>query len=418
MNSSLNANKLRAWIMTITAGLLFFYEFIQLNSVNTLNSSLIAAFNFSNQQLGMISGAYFIANASLVFIAGNILDRNSARRCVLIATVLCTLGTLGFGMANSFWELTIARFVIGIGGAFCFLSGLKIATRWFPITKIGAATGVLVTMAMLGGMVAQSPLQYLINNFGWRHAMYINAALGLVILAIMFIVLCDTPEHRVLKQKNINNLNPILPSILLATKNYKNYLAAIYTCCLNLPIFILGAIWGVSYLHASGISEIMAAHICLMLFVGSMAGCPIVGMLIDKIGHHREVMLISGVFCIILFSLLISNKIHNNSDIMAIFFALGFMSSAQIISYSYVNINNCKSIGASATSIISTVLLIGGAVMQPLFGKVLDHATQAHLSLQNSYSIAMLLLPLSIVVAMIAAYFLPKNAANNAIADN
>jgi MFS family permease len=417
MNTSPHANKLRAWIMTITAGLLFFYEFIQLNSINTLNRSLIATFHFSNQQLGIISSAYFIANASLVFIAGNILDRNSARRCVLIATVLCTLGTIGFGMADSFWQLTIARFIIGIGGAFCFLSGLKIATRWFPLTEIGLATGVLVTMAMLGGMVAQSPLQYLINNFGWRHALYINAALGLIILCIMFIILCDTPEHRVLKQKNINNLNSILPSILLATKNYKNYLAAIYTCCLNLPIFILGAIWGVSYLHACGINEIMAAHICLMLFIGSMAGCPVVGILTDRIGHHREVMLLAGACCMILFIMLISNKMHNHWDIMAIFFALGFISSAQIVSYSYVNINNCKSIGASATSIISTILLLGGAVMQPLFGQVLDHATHSNLTIQNAYRIAMLLLPLSIVVAMIAAYFLPKNTAK-AIVDN
>ena len=409
MSSSASTHYRTAWLMTITAGLLFFYEFIQLNSMNSLNKSLISTFHFSNQQLGMISGAYFIANASLVFIAGNILDRNSARRATLCAMLLCTIGTLGFALANSFWELTIARFIIGVGGAFCFLSGLKIATRWFPISKIGAATGILVTMAMLGGMVAQSPLQILISNFGWRNALLIDTTLGVLIFILMFLVLRDSPEQKVLHPRHVDTLHPILPSIKLALRNYKNYLTAIYTCCLNFPIFILGAIWGISYLsQAENLNQVMAAHICLMLFIGSIVGCPVIGFLVDKFSQHRIFMLGGGIICLALFAILIANITYNPLAIMAIFFLLGFFSSAQIISYSYINIDNCKSISASATSIVSTVLLLGGAIMQPFFGKILDFARKQHIAIQHAYTYAMLLLPASIIIALICAFALPK----------
>ena len=65
----------------------------------------------------------------------------------------------------------VARLFIGIGGSFVLLSVIKLATRWFRSDQLALVTGVSVTMAMLGGFLAQTPFVILKQHIGWRHAL-------------------------------------------------------------------------------------------------------------------------------------------------------------------------------------------------------------------------------------------------------
>ena len=56
------------------------------------------------------------------------------------------------------------------------------------------ATGVLVTVAMFGGVVAQAPLAALADAVSWRMALKIDAAFGLLIVAIIFFTVRDYPK--------------------------------------------------------------------------------------------------------------------------------------------------------------------------------------------------------------------------------
>ena len=71
----------------------------------------------------------------------------------------------------------------GIGSAFCFLSCIRLASRWFPSHRMALISGIIVTMAMAGGMAAQGPMTWLAETFGWRHALMIDAAFGVVVFA-------------------------------------------------------------------------------------------------------------------------------------------------------------------------------------------------------------------------------------------
>src|SRR4051812_41777784 len=89
-----------AWIVTLTASLFFFYEFIQLNLFNSIDVDLMRDFHLDAMQLGQLSSMYFYANAIFLFPAGNLLDRYSTKLLLLLAVVLCTVGTFLFGIAG------------------------------------------------------------------------------------------------------------------------------------------------------------------------------------------------------------------------------------------------------------------------------------------------------------------------------
>ena len=150
---------MRSWAVVMIAALFFFYEFIQMNMMDAISGQLLKSFPINADGLGDMSSYYFLANVIFLLIAGTLLDRYSTRRIILCSLGICVLGTALFSISTSMFWITVCRFITGIGGAFCFLSVLRLATRWFPARKMALATGVIVTFAMSGGLVHKHRLR-------------------------------------------------------------------------------------------------------------------------------------------------------------------------------------------------------------------------------------------------------------------
>src|SRR5579864_1897820 len=109
-----NHSKL-GWLVTLTASLFFFYEFIQLNLFNAIDVQLMQAFHLDAPALGRLSSMYFIGNVLFLFPAGMLLDRFSTKKLLLFAVTLCTLGTFVFAVAQHYFLAAIGRFFVGMG---------------------------------------------------------------------------------------------------------------------------------------------------------------------------------------------------------------------------------------------------------------------------------------------------------------
>ena len=163
----------------------------------------------------------------------------------------CILATYGFAFSPSIAWAGSFRFVTGIGGAFCLLGAVRLATRWFPAKRLAMVIGVIVSMAFLGGMIAQTPMTLLVDHFGWRTALMVDASIGVLFWLYIMFTVKDYPEGSealVNEQKKQLKSLGFWPSIGLAAKNVQNWLAGFYTSFMNLSIFLLGAMWGGMYL--------------------------------------------------------------------------------------------------------------------------------------------------------------------------
>lgn len=229
-----------AWLVTLTASLFFFYEFIQMNFFNAINAELRVAFNLDAVQLGQLFSMYFYANFLFLFPAGNLLDRYSTKKLLLFAITICTLGTFIFSVATEYWMAAVGRFMVGAGASFCFLSCIRIASRWFSPRHMAFVTGVVVTMAMLGGLVAQTPFTWLIDALGgsWRNALYLNTGLGVLILIATIFIVQDRPpdalDEAKADQQHLQELG-LWRCIKLAALNPQNWFGGLYTALMNLP---------------------------------------------------------------------------------------------------------------------------------------------------------------------------------------
>lgn len=392
-----------AWIVCLSAGLFFFYEFFQLNIFDVINQPLRQTFHLNATQVSWMSSNFLWADILFLLPAGIILDRFSARKVILASMLICVGSTAGFALATSYMMASVCHFFAGIGNAFCFLACVVLVTRWFPTRRQALVIGCVVTMAFLGGMMAHAPFTRLTNQYGWRNALLIDAMVGVGLLLWIYAVVKDSPTaQRFVSAKN----NPhVLPTFLRSLCNRQTLLAGLYTSALNLPIMVLCALWGASYLQTvHHLPEMAASKIVSLIFIGSIVGCPLVGWLSDNQGKRKPLML-AGALATLLTTIPFFLDVSLSSwQLSALFFALGLFTSTQVISYPLIAESNAAASTGAATAIASVIIMGGGGVGQVVFGWLMQqHAGTVNVQYNVAdFQYAMWMFPLTALFALVA----------------
>lgn len=402
------------WVVCLTCALFFLYEFIQMNMFNSISPEMIKTFKVNASELGNFSAMYLYATTIFVFFVGATLDRFSVRKLVLAAMASCVIFTTLFAISTSLVMAEVFRFLSGISGAYCFLSCIVLASRWFPAKQLALATGLIVTMAMIGGTLAQTPLTMLVASVGWRHAILLDSILGAVFLLAMYFVVSDYPASHVHKTKT-KTQRSFLGSIYHAISGPQNWLCGTYTSLMNLMILVMGATWGNAYLEGvHHLSRTEASIATMMIYIGTIIGSPAVGWYSDKIGKRRRPMIEGAIAALFLSMLLILTPNLSTTAVSIILFALGFVTSTQIISYPVIFESNPKDVTGSCESLASFVILGGGALFQYVYGVLLDNHWQGQIiNGVRSYSsadhvYAFYMIPIAIVISLVLALLIKE----------
>ncbi|MEC7030762.1 MAG: MFS transporter [Pseudomonadota bacterium] len=403
--SCLSHSELKAWFVCLSAGLFFFYDFIQLNMFNTLNPFVAEAYRLDAVQIGYLASTYMFATVCMLPFSGALLDRFPTRHVILSAMAVCTFSTYLFSIAPNVWIAALARFICGGSTAFCFLSCIVLSTRWFPSHKMAQVTGVIVTMAMLGGALSQEPLAHLIEHFGWRTALQIDTALGIALFLFMYAAIENFPDA-----SNPPKLTqePVWKSYKSALANPQNMICCLYTSLMNLFIFILGAAWGATYLQmVYKLDFTTASRITTMLFFGTILGSPLAGILSDKMRKRRAPMILGAIVSFTLAFALLFRPDLTPFQLGCVFFIIGVTTSTQIISYPVIFETNPPSITGASEALAGVLIMAGGAVFQPVFGWMMNQhwsgqLTESGLPLYSGgdYHFAYLILPISLLVCI------------------
>lgn len=389
--NSQSANK--KWLIYLAASLFPFYTFIEMNFLNSLSIYLIKAQIISTHQLGTLSASYTYADALMLLPVGILLDNCNTKKLILTGLILSIIGGATFASSNEFIFLIFARFISGLGHAFALLCCFRLANALFPPQKQAFLIGMLITIALLGGLVAQTPLELLAKNIGLHKALWCNVLLGVLVLTIIFLILPnDGLKPSIPLQKNF-----ILRNLKQSCLNTQNWLCGFYTGLMGIPIMLFGAVWGTSYLMSTRhLSSTEASVASAGIFIGTIVGSPLIGLISDKLRNRKYLMLLGAVLTTSLLILLFGSTQLSFLSIILIFFFLGLFASSQILGYPVVAESN-KGNNSTAMGFMNVLVMAVIATYQLLFGFFWgSELTKPHL-----YSIILLLLALTIVCSIL-----------------
>ncbi len=405
----------KGWLITIIGALFFFYGILQINLMTALNHELLTSFNATETKIAILSSWGFYANVLSILPAGLLLDRFSVKKIMLINLTIVIIGTLIFAFAKLLFIAAIGRFLCGITFSFGLIACLKLASYWLPEKEMARASSIIMAIGMLGGVFALVAVTALREVLGWRMAVLLIALLGVFIAAVLWFVVKDKemPEqHKITERAGRLSSFESLKEVF---KQKQNWLTGFFICFINLPLSVLGALFGISYLvRVYAFSDIGSAGAVAMLFLGVIIGSPIFGAISDRMKRRKPPMLFGAVLGFVLMLLLLYVTDIHPVFLHLLFLGVGIASASQVVGYPIIAESNKPKLSATATSFAVLIIAgVGYGITLPIVGKILDLnlAEQVIEDWQISnlaFFRAFLVIPLGLFLAFILALLIKE----------
>ncbi|HKU04501.1 MAG TPA: MFS transporter [Bradyrhizobium sp.] len=338
----------------------------------TIGLDLMRDLSVGPGALGALTGAFFFGFAAMQIPCGFFFDRFGPRRTVVGMLVLATIGGIIFTTAPSWPVLLTGRVLLGAGFGVMLIGSMVVITRWFPPDRFSTLTAIVLSVGLLGNLIATTPLAWASEISGWR-AVFAAAVLFTAIAAVaVWIVVRDAPEgHPFLERKPepasemLRGLvevlgNPRLRPILAL--NFFNYACT----------FTVQGLWGGAYLReVHGLTPIAAGNVLLAAVVAYQLGMLSFGPL-DRVFDTRKWIAIAGTLVIV--ALLAALAIPSAPPVwlpVGAIVAMGFFSASSTMVMTHGRgIFPDRLIGRGIAT-MNTSVMLGVACMQTLSGMIL-----------------------------------------------
>lgn len=169
-------------IIPILVAVVIFMEFLDLTIINTAVPSIANDFNISPILLKFSVASYYLSLAIFIPISGWCADKFGTRKVFLFSVGLFVIASFLCGISHNSGQLTVFRFMQGIGGAFMNPVARIIILRIFPPKELIKIQGLIFTPAMLGFVLGPFLGGLITSYLSWHWIFYINIPVGILVI--------------------------------------------------------------------------------------------------------------------------------------------------------------------------------------------------------------------------------------------
>lgn len=356
---------LTAWSAWGAAAMFYAYAFLQRVAPSVMVDDLMRDLTLDGAALGTLSAAYFYTYAAVQIPGGVVMDRFGPRRLLTAAALVTACGSLLFAVAGGFGTALAGRALIGLGVGFAYLGSLKLANSWFPAHRYALFVGLTLMLGLSGAIAGQAPLAALVAVHGWRTLMVVGALVALGIAVAILLLVRDRPEGQAPPAAG--------GSLRIVLRRRQLWLLAAVACLFSGPLLTFGGLWGVPYLvQVHGLSKVDAGMVTSAMLAAWALGGPAAGWASDRIGRRKPLMLVGGAVSIAAWLALLLPAEPPLPLVMLLCVLIGAAAGPMVIAFAQAGDLFGGRSAASAAGVVNTAVLLLGAGLQTLVGRLLD----------------------------------------------
>lgn len=401
---------LTGWIICLIGALFYCYEYLLRIEPSIMVNDLMKQFNVAATGFGLISVFYYYAYTPMQLGVGVLIDRFGSRVMIGFGAFACAFGSFLFGMSESVFLASLARFLMGLGSSFAFVGVLKLGAEWLPKQHFAFFVGLATTLGMIGGMFGDIALTSLIHKIGWRNTLHLGTWVGFLLVPVIFLFVHDTPQARAL------NSSPTFANTFAALKkmlrNKQMWYCGIIANALYLSLAAFAELWGIKFLETTyGLESSKASLACSMIFFGWLIGGPISGWLSDHIKSRKNPIIFGSILSLITALIIILKPFSLSFEMLLIsLFLYGFFSSAQIICFAISRESNPHNVAATSLAFINFLVMLGGLIFQPIIGMMLDLVwtgkvvDNVRVYSEKNFQVVFMIIPIFISLAILLSF--------------
>jgi MFS family permease len=402
------------WLIFSIGVLFYAYEYLLRIFPSLMIQELTQRFTVSGLQLGNLVALYYYSYTLMQIPVGLILDRFGPRRVLPVAAFSCVLG-IYFFHSSSLYLAGFGRFLMGLGSAFAFVGTLDLARVWFPQRLFGFFAGITVMVGLLGAKYGNELLAYLNLIYSWTAVLIGLAVSGGIIVLLMLVLIRDKRKSRLASSEGYTfKPRELINNLLVLISNRQIWLNGMIGCLFYLPLSAFAELWAAPYLQtAYHMSVIDAASVSGNIFLGWAIGAPLIGWLASRINQWQKSISMAALLTGCLFIALIYGNFSSLLTLKLLFFALGLISSCQVLILLIANKLSSPKLAATTLALTNMIVMSGGIIIQPLIGYCLDKmrlVTGAYST--TAFQWALSVLPIACFIVALLCFWLKKVSSN------
>lgn len=158
-------------------------------------SSMMKDLVMNDRMKGQLAGIFFFGYMLLQIPGGYWATRLGSRKVVSIFLVSWGICAVGCGLAHTFTQFSIMRFLLGVAESGVYPATLVLLANWFPKAERARANAYWILCQPLA-VAATAPITtLLLVKYGWQKMLVIEGALPFIWLPIWWFLIRDHPRE-------------------------------------------------------------------------------------------------------------------------------------------------------------------------------------------------------------------------------
>lgn len=370
------------WLILVSLHLITNFHRVSFNVVADL---LTAEFNLTGAGLGNLAAAYTYTYLVMQLPGGALVDRLGPRRIAFLSAMAMAAGSIMIGLSPSAALVFGGRLLIGFGGSVILINIFKFQASWFRANEFATVSGMAIFISSSGTLLASTPLSIAVEVIGWRGSFIVAGIITVLVALVCIRVIRDRPGMQNPAAAGSSMENPdgeplntagaplfkALPEIL---KNSRLWILFLVNTGIYGGFIVFSGTWGISYLvHSYGIDVRQASFFIIPAFIGYMIGAPLFGFISDRIGSRKKPAVVSFVlYCLAWGTITVWPGLLPPALLYGVSFLIGFGTPANLLTFSMAREASPPGYTGLVTAMVNMGVFAGMAILQPLFGYVLD----------------------------------------------
>ncbi|WP_331235329.1 MFS transporter [Natronorarus salvus] len=369
----------RRWLLFGTLAAVFLSVNVYRLSTAVIAEPLMAAFGTTGAQLGTLHAAFFYVYAVMQIPTGILVDRVGPRRTAAAGALVMNVGAIWFALADSYAGAFGARLLIGLGGSVIFVSMLRFCANWFRSGEFATMSGLCFAVGGLGGILATTPFALAVEAAGWRETIAALGVLGLVVSALTYLLVRDSPERAGLRpiegvpEQPRLSLSEVRTFTLGVLSDRSTWVVSVLLFCtggVNLTLF---GLWGIPYVVQTYDTSVTVASVVTLLGgVGSVLGPPSIGRLSDRLERRTELIVAGCLLFTLALGLIAVTGNPPLPVVGLVFFVNGALLGTFVLTYPMVKERHASRASGISTGSVNGASFLGAALLPTVMGQALD----------------------------------------------
>jgi sugar phosphate permease len=383
---------------------MFFFSYFYRTSPAVIAPYLSREFSLGAERLGLLSSIFFTVFAVVQIPLGPALDFIGPRRVISILGAVGAVGSLIFALAPSYDICLLGRGLNGLGMSCMYMGTLTVTANWYPPRSFATVTGVVASLGNTGALSATLPLALLAGSMGWRGSFLLFAAINFVLAILVWIMVRDRPStstpHFIPPSQKFTPGQAF--RAVLGSSHF--WTIAILSFFSGGSFLAIQGLWGGPFLmDVFGLTPVGAGSILSSIAIGYIIGCPLIGMISDRVIASRK-KLASIILSIYLLTMLLFCTILQPGRsflLFPIYFSLGFFASGPVLFLAQLREFFPGQIVGTAFTCNNFFSIGGAGVLQYLMGWIIER----HPPVERVYPLAAYREAFFLIVAGLAVSF-------------